>query len=334
MKTFRFTLVALVATALFTACTNEEAVSLIKGDAQEISFRLQGGTPEITTRAMATTLDNIEAFVVYGTDNVMTSPALILDGVTVARQFDGTFAYAPQAYYNQGAANASFFAFSPVSANLTSAVTIPSTFLTTGASFSYEVLPPDGTGDAVQEDLLVTGTNVTTLTAPVNLTFKHALSRIFVTATNDAADPVIISDLKLLNLSTTGALAVNLTPTLTWTPTTTKDDYAYILAPSGVVVSGGTAIKTLVTSMEQGMMILPQTITTTGTGDYTVGDFALEITYEFANFGSQTRYVYIPTGYAFLPGNQYNINIAFDGLQPIKFIVIAVDPFGTPVTVN
>jgi hypothetical protein len=328
MKTFKFSLVALVATALFTACSNEDAVQPINGEAQEISFRLQGGTPEITTRAMATTLDKLEAFVVFGTDNLF-SPGLLLDGVSVARQLDGTFAYAPKAYYSNGAASASFFAFSPVSANISGSVTTTS-LLTAGASFDYEVLAPDGTGDAVQEDLLVTATTVTPSTAAVNLTFKHALSRIFVTAQNTANEPVIIKGISLMNLNTTGTLAVTNASALTWTTTPSLDDYAYVLAPSGVVVPGGTTGKTLVTSMEQGMMVLPQVTSNTGAA----GDFALEISYDFANLSNQTQIVKITDGYAFVAGNQYNINITFAGLLPIEFDVIDVDAFGAPIDVN
>jgi len=331
MKTYKFLLVALIATGFFSACTNEAEVEPVSiNQATEISFRLQGGMPEVTTRAMATTLDKLEAFVVFGTDNVLTSPALLFDSVTVARKLDGTFAYAPKVYYSNGAASASFFAFSPVSANISSGSITTTSLLTAGASFSYTVLPPDGTGDAVQEDLLVTATTVTPSAAPVNLAFKHALSRIFVTATNAADEPVIIKGITLKNLKTTGTLAVNLTPALTWTPTSTTDDYEYVLATTGVVVPGGTAAKTLVTSMEQGMMVLPQVTSNTGA----VGDFALEISYDFANLSNQTQTVKITDGYPFVAGNQYNINITFAGLLPIEFVVINVDAFGTPFDVN
>ena len=340
MKTFKFSLVALATTALLTACSNEVIEPQVKsnGEAQEISFRLQGGMPEVETYALATTRDNLEAFVVFGTDVVGSTNTLLFNGKSVVRQLDGTFAYAPKAYYSAGATKAGFFAFAPVSANVSSP-TFSNDFLTAGASFGYEVLPPDNSGDAIQEDFLVVGTVVTPSTTAVNLTFDHALSRIFVTATNLSADPVIIKDITLKNLNTKGTLKVTNAAAWSWTSVNTLDDYTYILAPSGVVVPGGTNTKTLVTSMEQGMMVLPQELQITGTGNVANDDFALEITYEFANFGTQTRYVYIPevspgTPYEFEAGYQYNINIAFDGLLPIDFVVVDVNEFESPIIVN
>ena len=328
MKTYKFLLVALIATGFFSACTKESVPAAVKVGS-EISFRLQGGTPEVTTRALATTINNLEAFVVFGTDNVLASSGLLFNGMTVARQFGGTtFAYAPKAYYSASAASAGFYAFSPVSAKLTGAVTVPTTILTTGISFGYTVPAPDNTGNITQEDLLVAGTGVSTpaaLAAPVSLRFVHALSRIFVTATNTTADPVIIKELTLKNLLTTGTITVGPASTLSWAPTTATDDYAYILAPSGVAVPDG-ATKTYVTSMEQGMMVLPQATANTGVAT----DFALEVTYDFANLTNQTQNIKLTDGYPFDAGKQYTINIIFAGGLPISFD-ITVDPFDVPI---
>ena len=333
MKTYKFLAVALVATGFFSACTNEEVVEPINvKEAAEISFRLQGGTPEVETRALATTINNIEAFVVYGTDDVLASPALLFNGVTVARQIGTTppsFTYAPKVYYSASATDAGFYAFSPVSAKIVGSVTVPTTIRTTGISFVYTVPAPDNTGAgvAVQEDLLVAGTGgVTPSLTPVSLLFKHALSRIFVTATNTTADPVIINELTLKNLFTTGTLSVGPASALSWTAPTTKNDYAYVLASSGVAVPGGKT-KIYVTSTEQGMMVLPQTIVNAGSA----ADFALEVKYDFANLTNQTETISIPNNFKFEEGKQYTININFTGgLIPIEF-TITVDPFGTPI---
>ena len=334
MKTYRFLLVALIATVVFSACNNEQFEKPVK-EGQEVSFRLQGGMPDATTRSLATTIDNLEAFVVFGTDDIVASPGLLFDGVTVARQLGGaTFTYAPKVYYSVDATIAGFYAFSPVSAKINGSVTVPATILTDGISFDYTVPSPDDSGEVVQEDLLVAGTEVTSITtAPVSLNFKHALSRIFVTAQNTKDDPVIIKELVLMNLNTTGTLSVGPASVLDWSSLTTLDNYAYVLAPSGVVVPGGTSDKTLVTSMEQGMMILPQEVVTTGTGDVTADDFALKVTYNFANLSDMEQYVYINDGYEFEAGKQYKINITFDGLLPIEF-EITVDDFEAPVEVD
>ena len=338
MKTFRFSLVALVATALFTACTNEVVVESkpISG-AQEISFRLQGGTPE--TRTTATTNLNIDAFVVYGADDVTTAAsANLFDSVTVARQSDDVFDYNPKKYYSIGAATASFFAYSPVSANISSFTNVDPL---ANASFDYEVKVPDATGNTVQEDLLVAGTNLTgspTLTSgTVNLDFTHALSRIFVKATNALSENIVITGLALKNLNSTGTIIG--TPAATWTWAWTGHggvkDYNYILAPTGVAVQAGTGVSAapnnvpiLVTSMEQGMMVLPQTTLgdANANGTLDAGEFALEVTYNVANLTNQKKLVFVP--YTFVANNQYAITIAFAGTDLIEInFTVDVLPF-------
>ena len=341
MKTFKFSLVALVATVLFAACSNEVAVETIKGGGQEISFRLQGGTPEITTRSLATTLANVDAFAVYGTDDVLYGPGTlglagnIFNGITVARQVGGGFDYNPKKYYSDGVGDAEFFAYSPVSA-IANITNIDATELYTEASFDYEVVVPDISGNTTQEDLLVAGISVGTIGAgQVSLDFTHALSRIFVKATNTLSDNVVITGLTLKNLCSTG--------TITGTPTGTPDDpwgwawanqndtldYSYILAPTGVAVQANVTAPTLVTSMEQGMMVLPQaTVNSLPLADFNAGDFALEVTYNVANLTGQIAHVLLPNAFPFEANTQYAITITFSGSSLIEIsFTIDVLPF-------
>ena len=340
MKTRSFFMVAIIATMFVTACSDQQVVQLKTGG-QEISFRLQGGMPETTTRALATTTDNLEAFVVYGTDNVLAvTNDLLFKGVTVARQLGSTspavFTYAPKVYYSDGATNAGFFAFAPVSANIVNNSLNYATFFTSGASFDYTVPAPDGSGDAIQEDLLVALTApVTPSATPVSLEFKHALARIFVTAENETPDPVIIKSLTLKNLYRTGRLAINLSG-WNWTLLTNEGDYGFVLAESGVAVPSTTPPdKPYVTSMEQGMLILPQLAKNIGADDvYDTGDFALEVIYDLANLKGQTKHIVIydtaTSGeWKFNEGEQYRINIKFTGTA-IEF-EITVLPFDTSI---
>jgi len=338
MRTRNFLLVALIATGFFSACNNDTAEPLKSG--QEISFRLQGGMPEVTTRALATTLENLDAFVVFGTDNVSAATSgLLFDGVTVSRKLGNladptVFTYSPAVYYNENASQAGFFAFSPISAIELSNIDV--TNFMTGASFDYTVPVPgvNGDGNVAQVDLLVAGAALagTPLPTTVNLTFEHALSRIFITASNATPDPVIITGLRLLNLVTTGTLNVDPSAAWDWTSSSILGNYPFILAESGVVVPGTTLPpppdKLYVTSMEQGMMVLPQE-TVNKSNDYSLGDFALEINYDFANLKNQTKYVYLVDGYKFEKSMQYRINITFTGTA-IDFHV-DVDPFD-PIT--
>jgi hypothetical protein len=328
MKTYKFLAVALVATGFFSACTNEEVVQPVNVNAPaEISFRLQGGSPE--TRATATTTANIQALVVYGADFDGTTNTLLFDGTTVARQKDNSFAYAPKKYYSAGASAAGFVAYSPVSAKVSNP-TAAANLRTAGASFEYEVLPPDGTGDAVQEDLLVTGINLATIDAtPVSLNFTHALSRIFVKATNSLTDNVVITGLTLKGLNSTGTITGSPATAWGWAWSVQDDpiDYIYTLATSGVAVKAGVTPATLVTSMEQGMLILPQTTPADDSDDvYDTGEFALEVTYDVGNVIGEKKLVF-PAPMTFELNKQYAITIDFVGtdLIEIKFSVTVSD---------
>ena len=345
MKTFKFSLVALVATVLFAACSNEVAVETINGGGQEISFRLQGGTPEITTRSLATTTSTIEAFVVYGTDDVATSN--IFNGVTVARQELGGFDYNPKRYYSVGATGAQFFAYSPVNSTLNLNISnLDAGTLFTDASFDYVVIAPDASGNIAQEDLLVAGKSIsenpiTTASSNVSLDFKHALSRIFVKATNSLTDNVVITGLKLKNLCSTGTLT-GIPATASpwewgwaWSNRDDSIDYTYILAPTGVAVKAGTGVSAapnnvpaLVTSMEQGMLVLPQVTTNNGDAILDAGEFALEVTYDVGNLTGEKKLIFLPNLYPFVEGNQYAITIAFSGTDLIEIdFTITVSPF-------
>lgn len=317
---------------LWVGCSNDDEVVDTSRNGQEISFRVQGGAPAL--RTTGTTATYVDAFVVYGTDDVA-GATTIFDGVTVARQVGGGFDYNPKKYYSEGAASANFVAYSPASANISSPVT---TALATSASFAYTVKTPDNSGDTTQEDLLIAGTGVATPSATaVNLAFQHALSRIFVKATNGLSETVVIKGLTLKNLYPSGTLTGTAAAAWTWawTPSGTETDYSYVLAPTGVAVPAGLSTATLVTSMEQGMMVIPQATVNDTPNDVTAGDFALEVTYDVGNLVDQVTYVYLTDGYAFALGTQYAITINFTttvtNLIEINFD-ITVAPFTNDAT--
>ncbi|MDH6303690.1 hypothetical protein M2459_000022 [Parabacteroides sp. PF5-5] len=337
--------VSLLAIAgMWTGCSNEEDATTFSTPKDAISFRTQGGMPE--SRATETTKDHVDAFVVYGADtDASNNTTTLFDGVTVARQA-GTdnFAYSPIKYYSEGATTADFVAYSPVSKKITN----PVTAFTGTVSFDYEVDVPVATGKTSQEDLLIAGTHVDPVSATVSLGFKHALSRIFVKATNALSETVVIKGLTLKNLKSTGKISSSSTAwTWAWSDQNDPIDYVYVLAPTGVavqpVVAPSTPTPTLVTSMEQGMMVLPQkTVNPSNDQTFDTGDFALEVEYDVANLTSQKAYVLLPDEYEFKMGNQYAITVAFNptsipNLIEITFnITVAAfenDPDGTyPVT--
>jgi len=289
---------------LWTGCSSDEGGN--SGDA--ISFHVQGGTPEL--RTTGTTAASIQAFAVYGTDDL--AAGNIFSGVTVARQTDGSFDYNPKKYYTANATTAQFAAYSPISPNVSAGTFV----FNTGFGFSYTVPAPDPTGNASQEDLLVAGTTVVPSTASVPLAFEHALSRIFIKATSELNETVTIKRIILRNLYSAGTIAgAPGTPwSWGWTPSGARtNSYEYVLAASGVAVEANQATPILVTSMEQGMMILPQAIVSGSPGNVTAGDFALEIVYDVANITDESTYVYLSNGHTFDMGTQYAISVDFTG---------------------
>jgi hypothetical protein len=314
---------------LWTGCSSDDGYK--PSDPQAISFHVQGGTPDL--RTTATTAASIQAFAVFGSDNLAASN--IFNGVTVARQTDGTFDYYPKKYYTVNATSAEFAAFSPITSNVSA-----STFaFSTGFNFNYAVPVPDPSGSDAQEDLLVAGTTIVPSTAAVALDFQHALSRMFIKATSELNETVTIKRIILRNLYSTGAIAgAPGNPwTWGWTPSGARtNDYEYVLAPSGVSVEANQSTPILVTSMEQGMMLLPQTTVNSTPDDVTAGDFAIEIVYDVGNILDETKYIYLANGYAFSMGTQYAITIDFTGedLIQINFTIsvgtFADDPLTMP----
>ncbi len=303
----------LAVAGLWTGCSNDDETINVSNDANAISFRAQGGTP--TLRTVGTTTNDVDAFVVYGSDDVVGYTDLIFDGVTVARQASGGYDYNPKQYYGVGATTANFVAYSPVAlktiyfdANVSD--------ISTTARFTYEVVAPDASGDKTQEDFLIAGTTFAPSATPVAINFQHALSRIFVQATSDLSETVTIKDLTLKGLRSIGAIiGTPASPEWLWEWTVTAPkDYSYILAPTGVAVKPNTTYPTLVTSMEQGMMVLPQYLVNLNNDQVhdVSSDFALEVVYDLANLEDQVAYVCLPDHYELEMGKQYVITVNFN----------------------
>ena len=345
-KRIFFGLFLLAVAGLWTGCSNDDEVANTSRDKQAISFYVQSGTPIL--RAGGTTESYVNAFVVYGTDNEAVANSLpnIFNGITVARQAGSanTFDYNPKKYYSEGAANAVFAAYSPVSKFISGT----SFVFGTGFSFNYTVPAPgsQGTGNTAQEDLLVAGITAATPTPTVHFAFQHALARIFVKATSALSETVTIKGLTLKNLHSSGTITGTPAAGTPWeypaawnwaTSGARTYDYSYELADAGMAVQANQTTPILVTSMEQGMMIIPQDIVNTG-DDVTADDFALEVVYDLANLTGKVAYIYLTDGYSFEMGNQYAITIDFNptivpDVIEIGF-TISVNAFGPIIDAN
>lgn len=324
MKKNHFLGLSLLAVAgLWTGCSNDDAVNQESGK-QSISFHVQGGTPQMKTTGTGSL--HVDAFVVYGTDNSKDfgqANQFIFDGVTVARQKDGSFDYSPKRFYGENATNSAFFAYSPVNAT-SNGLTVATSSVTSSvitAKLTYVLPKPSPTSGLVtQQDLLLDGVMPTIATGTSNSTvafnFKHVLSRIFVTATNTTQKDgdAIVTSLKLRNLNCTADIDFQANASWLWSNWSSVDDLEYILAEKGVVVPSQTVTPAKLTSMEQGMMIIPQTtVNPSDDNVFDTGDFALEVKYDLGNLKNQTKYILLKKDFKFEPGYQYNINIEFKG---------------------
>jgi len=330
MKRKRFFLVIFAIAGILTACSNDKAIEPTNEQGHEISFRPQGGAPITIHRANANTRENIDGFAIYGGDQLSwfyygkgTYSELMFNGIPVTRvpgNDPPVFDYSPKKYFHPlpdpALYGGTFAAYSPVGAKV-SGVNIEPVSNSGTVNFTYTVPAPDSSGETRQEDLLVVYWNgLSPGGATIPLKFGHALSRIFVTATNSTSDQVIIKSLILKNLYSTGTCQpVDNDDIADWTNLGNVRDYKYILAESGINVSANTMNRTLVTSMEQGMMVIPQTLRS---------DFFLHVEYDFANLGASKAEIKLPVGYKFDAGKQYSINIAFTGVA-INFTIDVKD---------
>jgi len=351
-----FLVMSLLAIAgLWTSCSNDkEVIEGASNGKQAIEFRMQGGTPEL--RATGTTIDYVNAFVVNAQGN---NSGVLMNGITVYRLegIANVFEYNPKAYYGTTDTDAMFSAYSPVSPNITTGlgITLPGV---PDNTIAYTVNQPDATGITAQEDFLVAYTRKTAVNVlpatPVAILFKHALSRVYVTATSSLTSDVIINSLELDQLYGAGTLKIDadtwgiagnadinkpfVSPVtvpgnykILWTPTGTQTEtYAYVLPTSGVAVPSG-ADRLSVVSTEQGMLILPQT-TDPGTFRvriaYTIGGNPQTESFEFSDLNfvdAATTPDLENEGLTFEFGRQYALNISFVGTGEISFTVSVED---------
>jgi hypothetical protein len=327
---------------LFWGCSDDKFGS-DSSSGKQISFRLQGNLP--SSRATGTTVENINAFVVnaqvHGENGSILSgdAGKLFSSQTVAR-LEGTanaFDYSPKRYYPDAAAFAYYSAYSPVTGK------VGGFMGRTDNTITYTVPKPDIDGNTTQEDLLVAYTKVKggvqdpggkpvsrgEFENAVSLNFKHALSRVFVRASNKNKEPVVITGLILHNLYSSGMLKIDGDTwkeaadgtadinedyikkediasaddpyKVLWTDFADLTSYEYVLLPTGVSVPAetdklGTDAKYVsVVGKDQGMLVLPQTTVNTNndaeiTPDEVNTDFYVEVIYSINNAKYQKRY--------------------------------------------
>jgi hypothetical protein len=325
MKTNKLFLVCMTAVALFTACSNDEIGELAQ-EKKAISFDTQGGMPAF--RTTTTTTNKVDAFVVYGTDDKTwgSGNTLLFNGVTVARTVDNNgsstkFAYSPLKYYPEDANESFWFAFSPVSSlgttmtNLTTA-----NYWTNGLSFTYTVPKKDPLGKTTQDDFLVATPKKMPADQNIHLDFEHALTRMFVYASNMIQDIITIKEITLTNLCSKGTFRLYATGDWDWAVDAgSKTDYAYLLPETGVTLPNdeGRMMRRLINARDQGMMVMPQTLI--------AGKFGIKVTYVIGTGTERTKEFVFTDEMTIAAGTQYGINIVFEGISNITFNINVED---------
>jgi hypothetical protein len=339
----------LAAAAFLLGSCSDDKFGSDSSSGKQISFRLQGNLP--SSRATGTTVENINAFVVNAQTDWSEDPVLF-SSQTVAR-LEGqanAFDYSPKRYYPDEAKTAEFSAYSPVTGK------VGGFMGGTDNTITYTVPKPAANGDTAQEDLLVAYTPVKGeiqpsggkpvhrggFESPVPLVFKHALSRVFVKASNKNKEPVVIKELSLNNLYNEGMLKIDgdinkeaAGYKVLWERTGRESEkptrYPYVLLEAGVSVPAETSAVVYVVGKDQGMLVLPQTTVNSNNGAVptTATDFYVEVTYHLSNIQRTVRAAFTDInglqdakdngkGLTFEMGRQYALTLGFDDTD-IKF---------------
>ena len=325
-------LISLLATALFTSCSDEVINTL---DGNTIRFE-NAFVEQPETRATDLTTDNLKEFHVHGwMTNSQGQTANIFDKVEVSKNSAGVWAYDGGGRYWFGDTKYEFLAFAPLNAEYTLAGDHKSlTFTNTG---EYDFI-------FAAENRTITG-KVPTSVDPVALSFNHLLSRVLIQFKNEfeAGDVTLnVSNLKLSGLAKVADL--NLVDT-TWAEPTDTDkslvlDKQELLGFPNANINrneNDTAIAVGASAMTNHFYLIPEAI------DYE--EYLLEFTVTAwqgpkdgqVKIGEYPHKVYLDK-MTFEKGKQYCLTARFNSknvnpeamLQPIEFTV-SVTPWGEDI---
>ena len=316
-KRSKLFIATLALAGIFMACSNDKALENMNNSAREISFSTQGGMP--TTRVAATTADQIDAFLVWGGETTQSwgTNGLLFNGQTVFRTLSNSFDYFPKKYHpNVGNYDQYYVAFSPVSA-FTGGGRTPNTNIFVVEDFIVHC-PSIGTdGKTTQVDILIAvyEENQGATPKPIEFNFVHALSRVYVSAINETADPVFIKNITYKNMYQKAHLTyARGTAGPVWNNLNDIFNYSYLLSQSVGVPAGSTTEVYTVVAPDQGMLLIPQTLNT------------IEVKYILG--GEEFTATYNAGGINLLLNHQYNFLIKFvDDRHAIEFEVIDVSDF-------
>jgi hypothetical protein len=310
---------AAMAAVVMTGCSNDETLEQANGNAVQFRATVNNGTEG--TRATSIDVANIKDFRVtgaYWNTFGTAGSAYLMSGVPVVRDAGGAktdFKYAPTVYYSPNITSGDdfhFFAFSPAgSVNVTAgAAGAPAMTNTVAAAngvatavLAYTVPLKDVAAAKMQEDLLVAyAASDGTASTAVGLTFDHALAKVTLAVKNTAAGTTLtVNSVKLMNMDNAGTLTMTSAPSIVWSANTDyASTYEMAIPVSGFAVQGNAAYEAQ-TTINEGLMVLPQLLATwTGTtvvaGDTPAANQAyIQINYEVTD----------ASGAAIIPASDY-----------------------------
>lgn len=319
--------IAALAALVLTSCSNDtEGISETANSANLVSFRAISDKTE--TKATPTDVGNFSNFTVNASATNVPNPATFnfMSALPVTRGVgtSGVWSYAPAKYWpTSGSVN--FFAYSPAGSRNITALT-PS-----GATSTIEYTVPltYSVNKPTQEDFIVATNSASS--GSVTLAFGHALSMVSFQATNAmSAMTVVVKGISLVNLDNTGTLTLDATgASYAWSNNTTFDQkYEASLPVAGVSLAPNTTSPQLLTSANEGLMILPQkptgaTITDptampSGGGSYVVVSYST-----IDNWGTIVNGLtkYFTLKQSLDKGNRYIFQFGFKEKEAVSFSI-------------
>ena len=312
-------LISLLATAMFTSCSDEVINTL---DGNTIRFE-NAFVEQPETRATDLTTDNLKEFHVHGwMTNSQNQTANIFDKVEVRKNSAGVWAYDGGGRYWFGDTKYEFLAFAPLNAEYTLAGDHKSlTFTNTGKDdFIFASANREITG------------KVPPSVKPVALSFDHMLSKVLIQFKNEFEAGDVTLDVANLKLSGLAKIAdLNLIDTTWAEPTDTLVLDKELLGFPNAEINrneNNTAIAVGASAMTNHFYLIPEAI------DYE--EYALEFTVTAwqgptdgqVKIGEYPHKVYLDK-MTFENGKQYCLTARFNSknvnpdamLQPIEFTV-------------
>ncbi|MDR1005066.1 MAG: fimbrillin family protein [Prevotellaceae bacterium] len=282
---------ALVA-AVMTACSNEETLEQqnVESQSSAISFRTVANNGTRATIMDSQNIKDFQVSAVYSDyTNGAATGATLMDNVVVVRNLASSdltvddFTYEPTKYFPVDGEAVDFYAFSPAgsrnlaSATITNDLVAASNYTTTGTSkmdlvYTVPLTDPSSEGTTLsQEDFLVASNlqNNGKTSNDVLMTFDHALSKVTFAAKNVAPNTTVnISAIKLMNLGNSATLTLGYTrgetivKSLSWAePAARTSAYAASVPATGFTLVGANdAEYSSLTTVNEGLMVLPQTL--------------------------------------------------------------------------